>query len=73
LWLVDLEAWNAEPIEELDWLAGGTHLNVVDGRVFLFTSRSDFSSTTVYEISADGGVTQLFEVPGYAEKFVKVH
>jgi hypothetical protein len=72
LWLVDLEAWTAEPIEGLDWLAGGTHLSTVDGRAFLFASSSDFSTTTVYEISADGQAAPLFEIPGYAEKFVKV-
>jgi hypothetical protein len=72
LWLVDLEAWEAAPIDELDWLAGGTDLSTIEGRTFLFTSSSDFSATTVYEISADGRVTRLFSTPGYTDKLVKV-
>lgn len=71
-WLVDLDGWTAEPIEDLEWLAGGSHLSTVDGRAFLFSTSSDFSSTTVYELSADAHATRLFETPGYAEKFLKL-
>ncbi|AKF09762.1 hypothetical protein [Sandaracinus amylolyticus] len=66
LWLVDLEAWSAEPIEA--WPLGSSNIffSRLEGRLFVHSVEADFSSTTIREISVDGTLTERLTVPGYA-------
>jgi len=72
LWLVDLDEWKAEPIE--DWGFGSSNLffSRVDNRTFLHKVRSDFSETQIFEIESDGTFTQQLTVPGYSIVLVRV-
>jgi hypothetical protein len=72
LWLIDLEAWKAEPIE--DWDRGSSNLffSRVDDKTFLHKVSSDFSETQIFEIKADGSFKQQLTVPGYSIVLVRV-
>jgi hypothetical protein len=66
LWLVDLEAWEAAPIQ--DWELGSSNVffSKVDGRLFLHRVAADFTKTTIFEIKPDGSITEQITMPGYA-------
>ncbi|HEX6244292.1 MAG TPA: hypothetical protein VFZ61_25420 [Polyangiales bacterium] len=72
LWLVDLEAWSAEPLDA--WEPGSSNLffSRVDGRTFLHKVAADFSETVLYEVKSDGSVTPQITVPGYSIVLVRV-
>ncbi|UJR86788.1 MxcI [Sandaracinus amylolyticus] len=66
LWLVNLEDWRAEPIEE--WPLGSSNIffSRLDGRLFVHRVEADFSSTTISEIAIDGSFEERLTVRGYA-------
>jgi hypothetical protein len=66
LWLVDLEEWQAEPLEAWPLGSGNVFVSQVDGRLFVHEVEPDFSSTTIYEMSVDGAFEQQISIPGYA-------
>jgi hypothetical protein len=72
LWLVDLEAWKAKPIEQWGFGSSNMFFSRVDGRTFLHTVKKDFSETTIHEVKVDGSVTPQITVPGYSTVLVKV-
>jgi hypothetical protein len=66
LWLVDLDEWRAEPIEE--WPLGSANIffSRVDRRLFVHAVAADFSSTTIFEIAVEGTFERKLEIQGYA-------
>lgn len=78
LWLFDLEARTAAPvegIEDFDFTNPGFFHAVVDGRVFLFLSdgsSNNYSTTGVYELEPSGRVTRRFEAPGGVIQWMRV-
>ena len=66
LWLVDLNAWTAEPLA--DWPLGSANIffSRIDDRLFIHSVKGDFTSTSISEIFVDGTFKQELTVPGYA-------
>jgi hypothetical protein len=66
LWLVDLEGWQAAPIE--GWPLGPANIffSRADGRLFVHQVAAGFTSTTISEIAIDGTFRQQLTVPGYS-------
>lgn len=74
LWMFDLEAGFAEPVQGLpdeDLPPSYSHADI-DGRFFLMREANDFSHTTVYELSLDGEATRRFEVPGSSYQWMRL-
>jgi len=72
LWLVDLEAWTAERIEDRDFTSSNLFFSRVGERTFIQDVASDFSETVISEIEIDGTITPRITVPGYAIVLVQV-
>jgi hypothetical protein len=72
LWLVDVEAWRAEPIEGWGFGSSNIFFSRVEARTFLHRVNSDFSETKIYEITTDASVTPQITVPGYATVLAQV-
>lgn len=73
VWLVDLEAQTAEPMEELGWSAGDHVAFRHDGRfVLLLPTTTDWESTAAWEIEPDGTATKLFESDGWVKKIASL-
>lgn len=72
LWLVDLDAWKAEPIEPWGYGSSNLFFSRVDDKTFLHKVNADFSETQIFEIEADGSFEQQLTVPGYAIVLVRV-
>jgi hypothetical protein len=73
LWLFDLEAGTAAPVEGIDVGVGsGAQFAAIDGRTFIFAPYDDWGKTKVYEIDDDGVATERFEVAGDVFKWIRV-
>lgn len=74
LWMFDLNAGTAEPVRGLpdgDVAPSYAH-SQIDGRTFVMLEGTDFSSTTVYELSLEGEATRHFSVPGSSYQWLRV-
>jgi hypothetical protein len=64
LWRIDLANRTAAPYEDVGETGMGWRTESVDGRSFLFVPSTDWSSSTAFELEADGSATKLLEVTG---------
>lgn len=64
LWRIDLANGVAEPYEDVGATGMGWSTAKIDGRTFLFVPSSDWTSTKIYELSADGSATLMLEAEG---------
>ena len=74
LWMFDLNAGTAEPVRGLpdeDLPPSYSHAEI-DGRFFIMREASDYSKTTVYELSLDGEAAERFQVTGSAYQWLQV-
>lgn len=65
LWLFDLDAETARPIEDVDNVGSGFAWSILNGRTFLFAPEADWSSTHVYELDTEGVASRRFEATGF--------
>jgi hypothetical protein len=73
LWLFDLEAGSATPVEGIDVaISSGAQVASLDGRIFVFLPYDDWSRTAAYEIGADGIATRRFDTQGDVFKWVRI-
>lgn len=73
LWLFDLDAQTAQPVEGVDVeISSGAQFAVLDGRTFVFLPYDDYARTKVYEIDAQGAATEHLDVTGDVFKWVRV-
>lgn len=72
LWIFDLEAGTAKPVEGLDLPDLPTQHAVIDDRMFVFTVYDEYGMTRVYELSADGVATPKFDVAGDVFKWERL-
>ncbi len=72
LWTLDLETFEAKPMEGIDYSGGQVVAYRIDGRLLLTIPAPDYSETAVYEISSDGRPEKLFDVEGWAFKLFRV-
>jgi hypothetical protein len=74
LWLFDLDAGTAAPVRGLpdgDFPPSYSH-SEIEGRTFVMIEAEDFSTTTIYELSAEGEATRRFSVPGSSYQWLEV-
>lgn len=73
LWLFDLKAGSARPVEGIDVALGsGAQFAILDGRTFVFIPFDDYSKTMIYELNSQGRASRHFEIPGNVYQWVRV-
>lgn len=73
VWLFDLVAWSAKPVEGVDVEVGsGAQFAVLDGRTFLFLPYDQWGRTKIYELDAEGRATVHSDTLGDVFKWVRV-
>ncbi|MET0411711.1 MAG: hypothetical protein ABW217_10470, partial [Polyangiaceae bacterium] len=72
LWLFDLEAETAQPIEGIEGIGGGWFWSNFDGRTFLFVPNEDWSASKVFELDIEGNATERFEATGFINDWVRI-
>jgi hypothetical protein len=72
LWTLDLETMQAKIMDGIDYSGGQTVVFPIDDRVFVTVPAADYSSTEVYEVSAEGSAKKLFDVNGWAFKMFRL-
>lgn len=73
LWMFDLDAEEAHPVEGIDVdIGSGAQFAVLEGRTFVFLPYLDWSRTKVYEIDADGVATEHLDVVGDVFKWERL-
>lgn len=66
MWRFDLDAGTAAPIQDIAPFSGGYYAFQIEGRTVLLLPSGDYSATTAVEITSDGTVTPLFDIPGWS-------
>ena len=73
LWIFDLEAQTASPVEGIDVEMGsGAQCAVLEGRPFVFLPYGSYARSKVFEIGPSGVATERFDVVGDIFKWVRV-
>jgi hypothetical protein len=72
LWLFDLEAQTARPIEGIEGVGSGFFWANLDGRTFLFVPNLDWSRSSVFELDVEGNATKRFETTGFINDWIRV-
>jgi len=72
LWLFDLEAETARPIEGIEGIGSGFFWANFEGRTFLFVPNEDWSQSSVFELDTDGNATKRFESAGFINDWIRV-
>ena len=73
LWLFDMDAGTAAPVEGIDVDVGsGAQFAVLDGRTFVFVPYDDWARSKAYELHDDGTATEHFDTVGDVFKWVRV-
>jgi hypothetical protein len=72
LWIFDLEAETARPIEGVEGISSGFSSATFDGRTFVFVPNADWSRTSVFELDTDGAATKRFETTGFVNDWIRV-
>jgi hypothetical protein len=72
LWMFDLRAETAQPIEGVESSNAQYHGKTIDGRSFVFVPYDLWGRSKVYELGADGAAKQLFETTGWVYDWVRV-
>jgi hypothetical protein len=72
LWMFDLVAGTARPVEGLDLPDLPTQHAVIDDRMFIFTVYDQYGMTRVSELSADGVAMPKFDVAGDVFKWERL-
>jgi hypothetical protein len=71
LWTIDLDEKIGEPVDGLDFKAGGYTDVQVGNRTFLMVPNEDYSETTAYEV-VDGAAVKGFEIQGSSYHMVRI-
>ena len=72
LWLFDLHAETAAPVDGVGEMNSGFHSATLDGRTFVFVPTEDWSATEVYEVELDGTARLRFETTGRLSDWIRV-
>jgi hypothetical protein len=72
LWLFDLEAETALPIDGIDGVASGWFWASFDGRSFVFVPNADWSVSKVFEVDLEGNATERFSATGLISDWIRV-
>jgi hypothetical protein len=72
LWLFDLEAQTARPIDNIGSIDSAFLWSVFDGRTFVFVPYSDWSRSKVFELDVEGNATERFEAIGVVNEWIRI-
>lgn len=73
LWIFDLEAEEAHPVEGIDVdIGSGAQFAVLDGRTFVFLPYDNWGRTRVFELDADGNATEHLDLLGDVFKWERL-
>jgi len=72
LWLFDLTAETARPIENIGAIDSAFLWSVFEGRTFVFVPYSDWSRSKVFELDAAGNATERFEATGFVNEWIRI-
>lgn len=72
LWLFDLEAETAQPIEGIEGIGGGWFWANFAGRTFVFVPDAEWTSSKVFELDEDGNATERFEATGFINDWIRI-
>jgi hypothetical protein len=72
LWMFDLEAETARPIEGIDGIGSGFFWANFEGRTFLFVPNVDWSQSTVFDLDIEGNATRRFDSTGFINDWIRV-
>lgn len=72
LWLFDLEAQTARPIDNIGAIDSAFLWSVFEGRTFVFVPYSDWSRSKVFELDAEGNATERFEAVGFVNEWIRI-
>jgi hypothetical protein len=71
-WSYDLATGNAAQIDGFDWNAGGVYGASIADQQLMLVPAGDFSSTTVYELTAGAAPRAAFETSGWSLRLFQV-
>ena len=72
LWLFDLEAQSARPVENIQGIGRGWFWANFEGRTFVFVPNADWSRSTVFELDTDGNATERFQSNGFINDWIRI-
>jgi hypothetical protein len=67
-WTLDLETMQAEPVNAIDFNAGGLYAERIEGRLYLLVPSADYGSTTAYGWDDDGEVSKAWRITGWSSR-----
>jgi hypothetical protein len=71
-WLLDVNTLEAEPIDDIDYNAGGFAVQRIDGRAFVMVPSEDYESTNVYELSSAGRAELHWSIVGWSTELFEL-
>lgn len=71
-WLYDFAAGTAQPLDSFDWNDGGQYTYEIGGKTYVLMSKSDFTSTSIYDLGDTTAPTRLFDTRGWSTRLFQV-
>lgn len=71
-WLLDVNTLQAQPIEDIDYNAGGFAVTRIADRTFVMVPTEDYESTDVYELSSNGRAELHWSIPGWSTELFEL-
>jgi hypothetical protein len=71
-WLYDFATGTAEQLDAFDWNDGGQYSFTIDGETYTLLSKSDYSSTSVYDLGDGSAPRHLFDTMGWSTRLFQV-
>lgn len=71
-WLYDFATGTAQQLDSFDWNDGGQYTFEISGKTYVLMSKSDFSSTSIYDLGDTTAPTHLFDTMGWSTRLFQV-
>lgn len=71
-WLYDFAAGTAAQLDSFDWNDGGQYSFTIAGSNYVLVSKSDYSSTSIYDLGDAQHPTHLFDTQGWSTRLFQV-
>jgi hypothetical protein len=72
-WSLDLKTFDAQPIDDLGWHAGGVYGERVDGHYYLLVPSADYAETVAYRLSPTGNAEERWRTTGWSNRLFSLH
>jgi hypothetical protein len=71
-WTYDLASGTASELDSFDWHDGGVYTFTIDGKIYNLVSKTDYSSTTIFDFGDGTAPQPLFATKGWSTRLFKV-